>query len=481
MAENKRKKIDWIIEYGRKALDSVRALPAWHDVPVRSRAIFIGITALFVLGYGLLCAVAGLLSAVIGTGLRGPLKSYGSIYGVVGVLLLGCLGVTFSLIRRWRGLGRPVGKQEEFDWKSRSLFLGRCEKASRGVFFNVQIDMEEWFHPFAQVHLALQDAASRYIQLGVASELVRTRGVVTKASVHNHRASTSECPGDVNDIALQQWLMPFSRVLFLPRTKAELFQNLQREDGSYRNLFPFVDIHQMMACPLAVVCTEQLKHDIVIENRDGLFSDPRVGELLGLGDETVKQLKLNDPANTHAGLKELSKALEGLADIPDGKLVPTCDFALLYFARGGEEKQGEIEIWQAARNTNGRWEYFELSEQSIENLVCKRDFEVSWLQDIEKIRRDGKLTDGEQGYLNDLRETIVKFGQLVEKSVFKCCPSSELEGGTESSLNPVLRLLNEGCDSLPGYVTYADKQYHPRPIEIKVRDAGADGYAPGSQ
>lgn len=304
----------------------------------------------------------------------------------------------------------------ELHRKTMNKFYQRCREASRGVFFNVQIDMEQWFYPFAQVHLAVHSAAAQNKQL-------------TMTSLNNSAFSNLSVEHRHN------WLRPFRRVIFAPVKSDELHEDLKRKHRRYWNLIPFGRIHRLMACPLAIVPLEvlaQLIRDNAevfaedITNND--FDNDAVDKYktqradLGLKDinktafgidtKTVRLLKRYNKKYRDKGMRSLKTKLKGMQKQASGKIDSSIDFAVLYF------DDGHPEIWQAERDKWGKWVYFKLSPESLKEVAAKHQFQISWLTNRKSLANKENMTNLDNARLHVVTQRMKQFSYAVESLVF---------------------------------------------------------------
>jgi len=240
--------------------------------------------------------------------------------------------------------GLPSQEARETDSKSIQMngvklttaetFMNRLESAADAVFIDVQVTLGEWFNPWAQVHLAMQDSALHHIWLSTRDE--------------SSAAST-----------------PFRRVLITSQPWTHLEDRIRGKYYPEYNVVALTLIHCCMASPLAIITPETFVKSILRPN-DSFFLDSRI-EHLGLNDQTVEEM-IKQTATAEKNLKSALRKME----MKPGVFKPSMDCAVLYFAEhSGVHPGSSIEVWKAALTRDGHIHYFTFDENGIENLLSK--------------------------------------------------------------------------------------------------------------
>ncbi len=220
--------------------------------------------------------------------------------------------------------------------KSGDEFLRRLRGATGAVFINIQVTLSEWFDPWTQVHLALQDSAYR-------SAEVRT--VVTDGP-------GSTCPVRT----------PFRRILVTSDSWDELRDKIYAKNYPEFNVVPLALIHCCMGCPLALVTPGPFVKRILRPNYDTFFNNQLVQNSIGLDSETLDRL-MGESTNV---AQLLEKPFEEM-QMQTGVFRPSMDCAVLYF-EGAGNAEPEAEVWKAALTQEGDVYYFRFDSDGIVGL-----------------------------------------------------------------------------------------------------------------
>ncbi|MBW2000111.1 MAG: hypothetical protein JRJ29_19385 [Deltaproteobacteria bacterium] len=228
-------------------------------------------------------------------------------------------------------LSRPYRFIEQVHPKSFLAFLEACNAATEGVFLNAQVSLHQWFNPWSQVHLALQDSAAHSKRL---------QYLFTNKTESNSQASN---PGDCCPY------FPFRRILLANLEKEHLWNGRGRDwpDGLLK---AFSDIHCLMASPLAV-CSIDFLAQIMEGNpvnahegeknlpagRDVLVEEEKWKTYCGLGEQTVgictsysTRQRGDTVSKMHRKLKPSLKHDLKRMKLKRGKSSPSIDCAVLY-------------------------------------------------------------------------------------------------------------------------------------------------------
>ncbi len=297
-------------------------------------------------------------------------------------------------------------------------FLDKCQSAKTGIFINIQVDLKEWFDPWAQVHLALQDSACRCIQL---------------AALHATPPKTDDT-----------FWMPFRRVLFVPEDWPVLRKNITNTSKPESNLVPLMDIHSCMASPLAIVAADRFLESILQQEPD-FFRNVDNDKTIGLRADVMQQLSSN---KTRA--KELLRAeLEAMA-MERGRIVPTIDCAVLYFdasSNQGQVAQNSLpQVWQAAPDTDGTLYYYQITDEGFIGLEDAVGIDVSSLE-----QNAGKIY-----------RRLLTFADIINRTVFELVQiADDRFDGREILRNPVIGFLKSSEDYPGAKITYPRKKFDP--------------------
>lgn len=223
----------------------------------------------------------------------------------------------------------------DLDFPSLEAFYHSCKVANSGTFFNVQISSDEWFAPNLQIHLAIQEGMAQCIRW--TTDLPASGGVISDSH------------------------MPFRRVSFVANTRNELIADFELAKPSAKHLCALMHIHNLMACPLAIVTVDDLAQ-IIVSNFD-FFSSAAVEKVIGIPNSIVQ---IANPANrNNAGwFFELRKKLQNLikyqaSDTP-GVVEPSMDFAIFRYQKNGDSRSS---IWGGKVASDGAIVYFEIPNE----------------------------------------------------------------------------------------------------------------------
>lgn len=217
---------------------------------------------------------------------------------------------------------------DSVNYKTMRHLLDTCENSREAVFFNVQMDLAEWFDPNMQIHLAMQDSASRFEQLEI---LLNKVSVVSERKIWSKRKIPR---------LRKHFGTPSSRVMFVPQEENELKREVTDAQSPYSKLLPLSLIHLFIGCPLVIVTIDRFS-DIVKkeENRD-FFGNKEFTTILGLPFDLGSEKMGHDER-----CKELKGAFSRMK-IEVGKITPNIDFAVFLDKRGeiGDVWGGSVEL-----------------------------------------------------------------------------------------------------------------------------------------
>lgn len=291
-------------------------------------------------------------------------------------------------------------------------FIGTLRTCRQAVFVNIELDLTEWFDPWTQVHLALQDCAFHHIQM---SELLRLLA--------------RETANDPN-VALT----PFTRILVIPEEWPTLRDRIRARQYPESNLLPLVLIHSCMGCPLALVTADRFAEHILLEHRQ-FFTDPTNDSTIGLPSQKMEDMV----AHTVNARNILQEALNQMA-MERGILNPSIDCALLDLDDGNPP-----DVWKAVLDHAGIANYFHVTEKSIETLRDK-EINVSACANAEIVSQR-------------VRQTAA----IMASAVFETVDTASLSiTPPEGEFNPVLSALaSKGRDLSSISMVRAKRQFDP--------------------
>ena len=217
---------------------------------------------------------------------------------------------------------------DSVNYKTMRHLLDTCENSHEAVFFNVQMDLAEWFDPNMQIHLAMQDSASRFEQLKI---LLKKVGVVSERKIWSKRKIPR---------LRKHFGTPSSRVMFVPQEENELKREVTDAQSPYSKLLPLSLIHLFIGCPLVIVTIDRFSDIVKKEEYRDFFGNKEFAEALGLPPDLAKK------EMDHAKIcKELKGALSRMK-IEVGKITPNIDFAVFLDKRGkiGNVWGGSVEL-----------------------------------------------------------------------------------------------------------------------------------------
>lgn len=316
--------------------------------------------------------------------------------------------------------------------QSANRFYENVVEMNRGIFFNIQIDLKQWFSPELQIHLAIQDSIKNSIQLEeYMFDCVRS----VEHPVHNriYNKCHSHIPKKV-----------FSRVLFLKETKHELNQAIAIYDDKTRNLVSFIQIQNLMSCPLAIVTIDQLLR-IFKDNIDIIAPwGNLIEKALGFPTDIVDRLNnINNDLQFDEYTKELqSTKFFSKQIIQNGQIIPNIDFAL--FGDDFSNNRTWNKVWAATKTVNRELVYYPIDESvNLEN----------YFNEININSIDDKIDCSTA----ERRQVLTEFGKLIAQSVFTDLnirnEDTEIayQGG---NFDPIFRLLNNPDTNLEPEYNY---------------------------
>jgi hypothetical protein len=278
--------------------------------------------------------------------------------------------------------------------KALQSFLDQTSECRAGVFFNISVSMKEWrrrhglqTHKDVLTHLILKN------RLTFVTDTSRSRPLET-----------------------ERYYMPYRRVAFFGETREQLKDKIRyittpkpkkeedvkdwrdRKDEA-RNLVSFIYSHILTACPLAIVCLDDLL-DIIRQNSsffeikdhltalgfsEGLFE---AGIQNGWGEQARIGL-LND-------LKEQQK-------MKPGEAAPSIDFAVFRQdkRRNGKQPAELLEqVWCATASEEDKSiVYYEIPESDT-------------FPELEDVSRISQLKP------KMIRDSMIEFSRIVQRAVF---------------------------------------------------------------
>lgn len=279
--------------------------------------------------------------------------------------------------------------------QSLERFHRACMDVDGGTFFNVNVSMDEWFHPNLQVHLAVQ------------------QGIV-----HGRLLQAIRSPAYNKETTVIRLRGPFSRVMFLPTKSGDLEWKLRSSVVFSRQFRSFAHIHNLMACPLAVVPADLFLTHLVQPNTDFFRQDVNM-RILGL-PPTLGQLAEESGEGWLEQATELlmDKLKTNMQDVPAGHFRPCMDFALF-------RKDSAALVWFGAVDGDNAVTYAEHPSDlnGVESHVI--------------------------GTHEEIKSCLTTFGTLVEEVVFR---QREISKSERYAIKKVLAInpSRQGLRSLKG-------------------------------
>lgn len=272
---------------------------------------------------------------------------------------------------KWENQTRRLA---DLNFKSLQRYYDSCKNYDSGTFFNVQISSDEWFEPNLQLHLAIQESMADRIRWSY-------NPLIEMKDVDNY--------------------MPFKRVSFIAKTRDELIKDFQNGEASARHLCTLMHIHNLMACPLAIVTVDRFA-DIISKNK-GFFINNNVEKVLGIPRAIIATINKKD-STAKWFLKlvgELKEIIDKQANDFPGIIKPSMDFAIF-------KKNTKKSIWGGKVAEDGALTYYKIGAGDD-----KRWYENNYPPRLKKIEFHY------QGVTSaDSCECIKKFVDIIESNVF---------------------------------------------------------------
>lgn len=331
-----------------------------------------------------------------------------------------------------------INNKIKLKFNSAKSFSKSVLEMNRGVFFNVQIDLKEWFSPELQIHLALQESLRHSIQLEK-----KMFDCISSGINHINKEYFEKCHNHVPKKI-------FSRVFFLEQTKDELDVLFRHLDIRARNLASFIKIQNMMSCPVAVVTIDQLI-EILIENLEILLdTNPNFPIALGLPDDMVNNLKQLISHSDKVLLKYINELRKNdwftKQKITNGKINPNMDFAI--FSKNFKTPCEWETVWAATKTIDSELAYYPIENKPIKSL---NDYFTGLKIDI-----DNSLpcTNKER------RDVLIEFGNIIFEEVFLFdkIENNETEIAPDGrKFDPIYRIINDEEITLTSEYNYITK------------------------
>ena len=345
--------------------------------------------------------------------------------------------------------GEATTQWPRVDRATAGEFLAALERSPLAVFFDVRTgrgdkhtDFLNWFDEQMQVHLALQDSTARFSQLRCVRALLEcTPG-------HESR----KCPPYLGSPAI--------RVIFVEETRRAFATALnaafQTGKGKYGQLPPLIMIHQMMGCPLAVVCLDELAK--IFEEQIKSATDTGCGSEcqrwvrgLGFHDFDPHDLLAGDATKATARDRLRADLIKMRSPGQDVRraIRPSIDFAMLM----NHKSQEFTDTWgvvlldiEAPGEDQEKLLYYEIPSELGNTPTWKiRDLTIP--------------VEVSPGFKDDL----LRFGILVWKEVFTPHKPDRLHSWI-TDYNPAMRTLDVVDDALENAVLYVVPQFEPLAI-----------------
>jgi len=291
-------------------------------------------------------------------------------------------------------------------------FIGTLQKSSNVVFINIQVDLVEWFDPWTQVHLALQDCAYHHIQMSWLLRLL------------------SEQKRDAATVMLT----PFRRILVIPEKWSVLRDKISSQVYPECNLLPLILIHTCMGCPLAIVTADRFVTHVFLKNRE-FFKDAANNSTIGLPYEKMIMME----SQTSQAGDILRKAFDAMA-MKRGVLTPSIDCALLSFGNGDTPA-----VWKAALDPKGIASYFAVTNKDL-NAIRDKGINIDACANAEMVS-----------------SRVREMTQIIAGIVFEEVGVSSLNShASENEFNPILSALTMvQTDSLSTTIVRAKEEFDP--------------------
>lgn len=259
-------------------------------------------------------------------------------------------------------------------------FYESCKDVSSGTFFNVQITSDEWFAPNLQIHLAVQESMA---------QCIRWKHPKPRLGKDNN--------GHV----------PFRRVAFIDKRKSELFDDLRSARASARHLCALMHIHNLMACPLAIVTVDDFVHGIVKEDSE-FFASQEAKRFLGISTGVADLVSKVD-SKSDSWFNDMTEAVKDMMREQGrdarGMVEASMDFAV--FRTTSRSKTTNESVWAGKVASDGALVYYPIPNDA-------HQFSPSL---------DDQKLDGVQTNLDchnyELYDASRRFANLIERCVFR--------------------------------------------------------------
>lgn len=331
------------------------------------------------------------------------------------------------------GIKSATRQLANLDFSSLESFYHSCKVAHSGTFYNVQISSDEWFAPNVQIHLAVQEGMAQHI---------RWRSRLPKNIISDRH-------------------MPFKRISFLANTRNQLIDNFEHAKDSAKNLCALMHIHNLMACPLAIVTVDDLAEIII--NEYEFFSANIVEHVIGIPREIVMHA---NPLDLHEGWKgklkdKLLNCVIDQANDGIGTVEPSMDFAIFKYNKSNITNKS---LWAAKVANDGALVYY-----NIPNAKSSKNSNTD-----EDIQHFPPVIDGIEFKIlaksQDVYNCLLKFSEIMEKYVFWKDDDEDADIFTEKEIkqlkayfeiNPLFKAID--VENVKSYskITKVRKKYCP--------------------
>ena len=325
---------------------------------------------------------------------------------------------------------RTATRLTDIDLKSVHDFLEASRSAKSGIFFNVNVSMEEWFQQNLQLHLAIQDSLTLSNRVHWLSE---------KSKIKTEKKT----------IESSATFMPFRRIMFSPKTRSELLDSLNDGQNEGKHLAAFIMLHVLMGCRLGLVTVDQLC--IIIKKNAEFFKNILTEKALGIPAE-ICDLLTEQKVNISEVQSKLARSLKSMESSSAGEIKPSPDFALFEIA----EKQNIV--WCGAVTGGGALKYYDIEVQhnNLNNDGLKIRYECT---------------------LSEVKNQMCEFSRILSEEVFpdpspKCSDlSQEIRSYMTAyvPLHPLSKLCDE-IDEKINLILGAAKKYCPIHLLAEYRD-----------
>ena len=291
----------------------------------------------------------------------------------------------------------PKTKINGINYKTMRCLLETCEKYNEAIFFDIQMDVDEWFNPNMQIHLAMQDSVSKFEQL---SELSRKIDLNCEKKIFSKR----DIPKLYNYFGT-----PSSRIMFIPIDEDSLKKEVNDTASPYYQLVEFAVIHLLMSTPLAIITLDRFVDIIRDEKNHHFFGRADFCKALNLPHEIIDSEKIS----FEEACDDLKDALMKMK-IQAGKIKPSIDFAAFY------NKSGKVkDIWGGSVERDFQVVYYPITDDIVSKTKRKNIFTYN----LKKRNIHIELNLIAQKFENDFPRILKRFSKIITTTVFESVAS----------------------------------------------------------